>query len=243
VGDEYPGAEILGVDLSPIQPAWVPPNVRFLVDDIEANWVYPKDYFDLVHARHMTSSLKNWPQLLDQAYTYAGIDVPLLLLMKAADLNTYSHIKPGGWVELQELRFTLQCDDNTMRPNYAVESWFLSIKEGLAALGVNLLAMEDNQARARSAGFVNVVEKVFKVPLGVWPRDKNMKMVGLYNRSCIWDGLQGISMGPLTRGLHWSPQEVEVFLVGVRKALMDASYHVYLPFHVVYGQKPMKVEI
>lgn len=29
VGDRYPSAEIMGLDLSPIQPAWVPPNVKY----------------------------------------------------------------------------------------------------------------------------------------------------------------------------------------------------------------------
>lgn len=33
--DEYPEATVVGVDLSPIQPTWVPPNVKFLVDDLE----------------------------------------------------------------------------------------------------------------------------------------------------------------------------------------------------------------
>lgn len=27
-GDEYPGSEVVGTDLSPIQPSWVPPNVH-----------------------------------------------------------------------------------------------------------------------------------------------------------------------------------------------------------------------
>lgn len=27
MGDEFPAAEVIGVDLSPIQPTWVPPNV------------------------------------------------------------------------------------------------------------------------------------------------------------------------------------------------------------------------
>jgi hypothetical protein len=35
VGDQYPSASILGIDLSPIQPVWVPPNVKFMVDDFE----------------------------------------------------------------------------------------------------------------------------------------------------------------------------------------------------------------
>ncbi len=35
VGDLFESANVLGVDLSPIQPEWVPPNVRFMVDDVE----------------------------------------------------------------------------------------------------------------------------------------------------------------------------------------------------------------
>ena len=37
----YPRAEILGIDLSPIQPGWVPPNCKFEVDDMELDWSYP----------------------------------------------------------------------------------------------------------------------------------------------------------------------------------------------------------
>lgn len=33
MGDEYPSAHIIGTDLSPVQPALVPPNVRFFVED------------------------------------------------------------------------------------------------------------------------------------------------------------------------------------------------------------------
>jgi hypothetical protein len=26
--DEYPNAEVIGTDISPIQPSWVPPNLK-----------------------------------------------------------------------------------------------------------------------------------------------------------------------------------------------------------------------
>lgn len=26
--DEHPGAEVIGTDISPIQPKWVPPNLK-----------------------------------------------------------------------------------------------------------------------------------------------------------------------------------------------------------------------
>lgn len=48
--DEHPNAEVIGTDLSPIQPSWVPNNCKFLIDDVEADWNWsPDEYFDLVH--------------------------------------------------------------------------------------------------------------------------------------------------------------------------------------------------
>jgi len=34
VADEHPDCYVTGVDLAPIQPTWVPPNVKFEVDDM-----------------------------------------------------------------------------------------------------------------------------------------------------------------------------------------------------------------
>jgi hypothetical protein len=68
VGDEYQDAEIIyGIDLSPIQPSWVPPNVKFFVDDAEAEWVYEPNSLDFIHLRHMSITIKDWPRLLGQA--------------------------------------------------------------------------------------------------------------------------------------------------------------------------------
>lgn len=47
----FPSAEIIGTDLSPIQPAFVPPNVHFQIDDMLLDWTWEEDYFDFVHFR------------------------------------------------------------------------------------------------------------------------------------------------------------------------------------------------
>jgi hypothetical protein len=70
VGDLYPGANILGVDLSPIQPEWVPPSVKFMVDDVESPWLRPLNHFDYIHGRHLVMAIKNWPQLMARVLEY-----------------------------------------------------------------------------------------------------------------------------------------------------------------------------
>ena len=166
------------------------------------------------------------------------VSLPTISPNLHADGHPPRATKPGGWIELQELRFQIQCDDGTMKEDYTVEKFLNLIKEALEVFGVNLFSMTNNTQYLRDAGFINVEEKVFKIPCGTWPKNKTMKMIGLYLRSVIYDGLQAISLGPLTRGLKWTTDEVELFLVEVRKSLLDASTHSYIPFHVVYGQKP-----
>ena len=38
MADKYPSAQIIGTDLSPVQPSWVPPNCNFQVDDFDQEW-------------------------------------------------------------------------------------------------------------------------------------------------------------------------------------------------------------
>jgi hypothetical protein len=67
VAEKYPAAEVIGVDLSPIQPDWSPPNLRFHLDDFEDDWVYGND-LDYVHLRHTAFTIKNPARLLETAF-------------------------------------------------------------------------------------------------------------------------------------------------------------------------------
>ena len=69
--DEFPNTTVLGTDLSPIQPALVPPNCRFEVDDCTDEWVYPENYFDYVHIRTLFGCIEDWDSQYAKAYKYA----------------------------------------------------------------------------------------------------------------------------------------------------------------------------
>ena len=61
VADENPDANVLGNDLSPIQPTWIPPNCAFYIEDAESEWVYAAhEAFDLIHGRGMGGSIGDW---------------------------------------------------------------------------------------------------------------------------------------------------------------------------------------
>lgn len=88
MGDLYRAAHVLGLDLSPIQPEWVPPNVKFMVDDVESPWLRPKNHFDYIHARHMVVAIKDWPKLMERAFEYVII-LPLPISLRLGGLLTF----------------------------------------------------------------------------------------------------------------------------------------------------------
>jgi hypothetical protein len=127
-----------------------------------------------------------------------------------------------------------------MPENYAPKEMLLMTKEALAAFGKDTTAILSVDEKLAAVGFTNITHRVFKLPVGPRPKGKEQKLIGLFWRTAILDGLQGIAMGTFGRGKKWSPEEIEVYLIGVRKALMDNSIHTYWPYHIITAQKPLK---
>src|SRR2546421_1072670 len=57
----FPSAEVIGTDLSPIQPQWVPPNCKFEIDDCASEWTFEKGSFDFIHVRGLYGCIRDWP--------------------------------------------------------------------------------------------------------------------------------------------------------------------------------------
>ncbi|CEI63417.1 unnamed protein product [Fusarium venenatum] len=80
--DQYPNAEVIGTDLSPIQPSWVPPNVKFDLEDATRDWSWSENSFDFVHMRYLIGAISDWGVLFKEAFRCC---------------------KPGGSIESVEL--------------------------------------------------------------------------------------------------------------------------------------------
>ncbi len=68
VADKYPSSHVIGIDVSVMQPEFVPPNVEFLVDDFNASSYEERQKYDLIHGRQLLGSVANWPQLIEKCY-------------------------------------------------------------------------------------------------------------------------------------------------------------------------------
>ncbi len=58
-------------------PTFVPPNVKFEVDDVESEWIHPQK-FSWIFCRYMAASIHDWPKLVNNIYESAPLPISLL---------------------------------------------------------------------------------------------------------------------------------------------------------------------
>ncbi|KAF6816948.1 methyltransferase domain-containing protein [Colletotrichum sojae] len=208
--------QITGVDLSPIQPPFVPPNVTFYIDDLEDDWTYSYK-FDFIYGRMLTGSIGDWPRFIRQSF---------------------ESLEPGGWLELSDILLDLQSDDGTVTPACAAQQWASHMLEAADVWRRPLDSCKHYRRQLAEAGFTNITQEIYKWPSNPWPRDPKYKELGMWTYENLGNGLSGLSLALFTRALGWSPEQLEVFLVDARKDMRDRSIHGWWPIYVVYAQKP-----
>ena len=67
MADEHPSAEVIGTDISAVQPDFVPTNCIFQIDDAQLDWTFKKDHFDFIHLRYLYGAIDDWKKLYHQA--------------------------------------------------------------------------------------------------------------------------------------------------------------------------------
>ncbi|KAJ3535436.1 hypothetical protein NM208_g7135 [Fusarium decemcellulare] len=216
--DEFPGTEVIGTDISPIQPSWVPPNLKFEIEDCTQKWTFASDSADYVHMRWLVGSIKDWPALSAEAFRVC---------------------KPGGWVESHETSSIITSDDDTVDGDSAMGQWGKIFIEGSKKIGSSFTVVEDEtQKKAlEKAGFTNIQEFNFKNPLGDWPKDPAMKEMGRYTKFSLERDIEGTVLF-MAHTLGWSRPEIQVYISQLRRELRSGKHHGYYRQKVVWGQKP-----
>ncbi|KAI9825141.1 MAG: hypothetical protein M1819_000599 [Sarea resinae] len=206
----FPSATVYGVDLYPPPSIWVPPNCKLEVDDISKEWTWSRE-FDLIHLRMLYGAFtpEEWADVYKQCY---------------------DNLIPGGWIEQAEISVVVDCDDDTLPKDSLLAGWGPNFLGCADRLGRSLDTWKIMKGDIEKAGFVDVHEKVQKLPLGTWPKDPLLKDAGKVNKEHWLAGLEGWAMWLLTHygaPKPWSSEEVLVYVASVRKELLNPKLHIY----------------
>lgn len=212
---KFPNAQVTGSDISATFMQCNLPNVHWILEDASRDDWGSKRY-DYIHTRVMMGCFNDFREVIQKSYDY---------------------LQPGGWMESQELYSSVFCDDGTLdRENNAFYRYMLKFDEAAMDAGKPLRIANKLKNWYQQAGFVDVQEEVFKIPINGWPKDPRFKMVGRFWADSLVQGLQGFCLALFTRVWGWSKDEVEVYLVPVRQAIMDRNVHAY---HKLYVLPPL----
>ena len=162
MADKYESASVVGIDLSPTQPPFVPPNCEFQIDNFELEWTFQPNHFDYIHWRLLLASVSDYPMLFRKAF---------------------DHIKPGGYMEIHEIDPGFYSDDNTIPEGASAARWADHFNDGCAKVGRAVPPIDQYKKFMEDAGFVDVKEVLLKRPSNVWPKDKRLKRIGMVRMS------------------------------------------------------------
>ncbi|KAL2159464.1 hypothetical protein VTH06DRAFT_2469 [Thermothelomyces fergusii] len=218
--DEHPNVEVIGTDISPIQPSWVPPNVRFEIEDATQSWTFAENSFDYVHLRYLYGSIADWEQLFREAYRV---------------------LKPGGYIETFEADAAVACDDGTVEEGSPLDQWGKVYREAGKKLGRTFWPVTDNVQRPalEAAGFVNLTQKDIKAPLTPWPADKKLAEMGAYAQLALEKDAEGLILYTFREIMGWSVTEIRAFAAHFLKQLRNRNVHPLVRLRLIYAQKPL----
>ncbi len=157
-------------------------------------------------------------------------------------------------MEITDILLDFMTDDDSIPPGCAAAKWGQYMLEAAKKWGRPLDSPKFYKQQLEDAGFVNVVELIYKWPSNSWPRDRKHKELGTYNatapmhiilvvplatnrgrRPGFWayedlgEGASGLSMALFTRALGWTAEAVETFSADVRRDMANRSIHGWWP--------------
>ncbi|WDK21268.1 methyltransferase domain-containing protein [Colletotrichum graminicola] len=214
--DAHPSAEVIGVDLSAIQPELLPANCSFEIDDLELDWEWNQP-FDYIFCRSAGGAWSNFRSIIKKAF---------------------DNLEPGGYFEIQDLELPSACDDGTVPPTAALCRWQHALVAASNAIGRPINYAPFCLDHLRDVGFVNVHRQIFKWPFNNWPEDPKLREIGRWNCANLDMGLEGFSMALMTRVNGWTREAVEELCEEVKREVKDTRLHAYWRQHVIYARKP-----
>ena len=134
----------------------MPPNVRFIIDDVEDEWDYP-DPFDFVFGRMLVGSIGDWPKFISQSFR---------------------NLRSGGWLELQDIVMRPQCIDDTLKEDSYIQQWADGMLDATARINRYADSAIHYKQQMIDAGFINVTEVVYKWPTNTWPKNEPYRELG-----------------------------------------------------------------
>ncbi|OQO01988.1 hypothetical protein B0A48_12461 [Cryoendolithus antarcticus] len=198
IATRYPDAEVTGVDIVGGQPDHGAPNLRWKTPDHggsgfdleDAQWNFPLNSFDLIHVGHLCGAVPDWSRFF---------------------AKVYRHLRYDGNFEQFEIDYEPRYDDGAEIANPRLFDWW---KRMQLALPDKPITCPNIGESLHHAGFVDIQHKPYRLPLASAENDmlSYATLVNSAHEDKTASSFHGLTMGPFTRHLHWTREQVDRFV-------------------------------
>ncbi|KAH8698499.1 S-adenosyl-L-methionine-dependent methyltransferase, partial [Talaromyces proteolyticus] len=211
MADLYPSAEVIGADLSPIQPLWVPPNLQFLVADAEDLTLFGENKFDFIYIRCFAGCASNWNTFLERAF---------------------SLLRPGGFIECVEVEFDVRYErqSRNLDNDTHLTQFLRLIHEAAEKRNRTLNVASKLKCHLQATGFRDIKETVYNIPLHKESLDPRELQIGHDSLRCATNSIEAYGIRLFTRELKWSRIEALVLFAEVRNELRNSERQQFRPY-------------
>ncbi|KAM0493908.1 hypothetical protein ACHAP8_008931 [Fusarium lateritium] len=206
----YPQVNVLGIDLSSaLLPEDVPPNVTFEIADATDPW--PARTYDFIHMRSLAGGgVRDWNSLLAEAY---------------------EHLKPGGQLEVTEIRprffdvdpeqADLPCtEDRKPQIGSACIEYERNFEEISHMLGIDCDPIPRVPGRLSGLGAEVICERVDWLPIQNWGSDPVTQQKRKALAEMVECGIENWTLRLFGKG-GWEEKATRALLDRVRGEMQD----------------------
>lgn len=221
MAEQFHNSTVIGTDISSISSNRVPANCEFQVEDAQLDWPRPENDFDFIHVRHMEGCIDSWPALYQRAF---------------------KHLKPGGWFEHTGFDIQTRSESPLVGPDHIYHKWAGFFFEAGDRIGKTFKYPQNDGMKKdmEAAGFVDIVQKKWSIPIGEWSSDPLLKEVGMYSGLFVKQSLEGWAGFLFKEVLQWENDDIETCIDNMRRELNNLETTPYFDMYVCYGRKPEK---
>ncbi|KAL7266308.1 hypothetical protein RUND412_011151, partial [Rhizina undulata] len=150
-------------------------------------------------------------------------------------------LKPGGWIEVQEFGESIFANGDPLPPDNAIAKWrkYVTMATSKAGRESSATFAPKLIKALMDVGCVDVTEKILKLPIGLWPKEKHEKELGFYWRQFLLDCAQATPLIFLSK-LGWGKEETDAFVFEIKATLNDPKYHMCSKYYCTFGMKPIR---
>jgi hypothetical protein len=121
-----------------------------------------------------------------------------------------------------------RCDDFTLPAESMLSKWYGWLADATLRVSRPIAYEHRTRQLLQAAGFIDIQETVIRVPYNTWPNDPHQKDVGRWYNLGLTEGLEALTVAPLTRVYQWDLNaHVKPLLEGVRREICNRKIHAY----------------